>query len=221
MDVSAAARMGRDAMKRIVMHWSAGSHKASALDKKHYHFIVEGDGAVVAGDKKPEANLSTKDDDYAAHTLGANTGAIGVAVAAMAGAKERPFSAGRFPITEAQVDALARLCADLCGQYDIEVTRQTVLTHAEVQPTLGIKQRGKWDITWLPGMARPSDPVQVGDTLRNKILLAGHVNQTPKTKHDATDVLTKPVDNSQAPETVAKRGWLAAFIAALVAVFRK
>lgn len=194
-------------MKRIIMHWSAGGHKASALDKKHYHFIIEGDGKIVAGDKPPEANLSTKDDDYAAHTLGANTSAIGVAVAAMAGAQERPFSAGRSPITTAQVTALASLCRDLCKLYNIPVTRETVLSHAEVQPTLGIKQKGKWDIAWLPGMDRPGDPVQVGDTLRKMIRLP-QVNETPKSEHDEPDVVTKP-------------GWLTAFVAALGALFRK
>jgi len=47
-----------------------------------------------------------------------------------------------------------------------------VLTHAEVQPTLGVRQRGKWDITWLPGMEAPGDPIDVGDVLRAKISAA-------------------------------------------------
>ena len=156
-------------MKRIILHWTAGTNKASKLDRQHYHFIVEGDGTVVAGDLPPEANLSTKDGEYAAHTLNCNTGSIGVAVAAMAGARERPFTAGRFPITPQQPKALARLVARLCEQYDIPVTRQTVLSHAEVQPTLGIKQKGKWDITWLPGMEKPEDPVKTGDWLRGLV----------------------------------------------------
>lgn len=156
-------------MKRIVLHWTAGSHRASATDRKHYHFTVQGDGSVVAGIHAPEANLNTSDGAYAAHTRNCNTGSIGVSVAAMFGAVERPFSAGRHPITQAQVAALAALCARLAKQYGIPVTRQTVLTHAEVQPTLGIAQRGKWDICWLPDMAGPADPVAVGDRLRAMI----------------------------------------------------
>lgn len=157
-------------MKRVILHWSAGAHKASPLDMRHYHVIIEGDGNVVMGDLLPEANRSTADGHYAAHTRGANTGAIGVAVAAMAGAKERPFEPGRFPITSAQYLALVETVADLCDTYGIPVTRETVLTHAEVQPTLGIWQRGKWDITWLPGMAAPGNPVTVGDGIRKDIL---------------------------------------------------
>lgn len=156
-------------MKRIIMHWTAGTNKASKIDRQHYHFIVEGDGTVVAGNLPPEANLSAKDGEYAAHTKNCNTGSIGVSVAAMAGARERPFSAGRFPITPQQPKALARLVAKLCQQYDIPVTRKTVLTHAEVQPTLGIAQSGKWDITWLPGMTAPEDPVKAGDWLRGLV----------------------------------------------------
>lgn len=157
-------------MKRITPHWTAGSHKVSALDRKHYHFIIDGDGKVHAGDLAPEANLDTSDGHYAAHTRGANTKNIGIAVAAMAGAVERPFSPGKFPITEKQIDALVGLIADLCDLYEIPVSRHTVLTHAEWQLTMGVKQRGKWDITWLPGMARPGDPVEVGDRLRAMVV---------------------------------------------------
>ena len=45
---------------------------------------------------------------------------------------------------------MAALVANLALHYKIPVTPQTILTHAEVQPTLGIKQRGKWDVTRIP-----------------------------------------------------------------------
>lgn len=156
-------------MKRIILHWTAGTHSASSVDKKHYHFIIEGDGTVVDGDLKPEANQNVSDGNYAAHTRRLNTGSIGIGLAAMRGARERPFTSGAFPITPAQVAALAELCADLCETYDIPLTPETVLTHAEVQPTLGVTQRGKWDITWLPDMDEPGDPRVVGDRLRAEI----------------------------------------------------
>lgn len=156
-------------MNRVHIHWTAGTHRVSTLDKKHYHFIVNGDGEVEPGDLLPEANLSTKDGRYAAHTRGANTGAIGVAFAAMHGAKESPFDAGDHAITREQVYAMAGLVADLCETYGIKVTPRTVLTHAEIQPTLGIKQRGKWDVTWLPGMHKPDSAIVVGNKLREMI----------------------------------------------------
>ncbi len=157
-------------LKRIIMHWTAGPHSATDLDREHYHFIVEGDGNVVHGKLRPEDNINTSDGKYAAHTLSLNTGSIGVSVAAMAGAKETPFSWGSAPITEAQVHRLCALVRTLCAKYGIPVTRETVLSHAEVQPTLRVKQRGKWDIACLPGDKVIRDPVRVGDILRAKIL---------------------------------------------------
>ena len=156
-------------LSRVIIHWTGGGWKASSLDLKHYQFVVEGDGTVVAGVHSPEDNIRTTDKIYGAHTLNLNAGSIGVAMAAMAGAKDRPFSWGSHPLTSLQVDATCRLAWDLCRRYRIPVTRQTVLTHAEVQPTLGIRQRGKWDIRCLPGDRAVRDAVVVGDELRAQI----------------------------------------------------
>jgi hypothetical protein len=100
------------------------------------------------------------------HTLNANGGAVGLAVCGMVGAVERPFDPGQAPITAAQIDALAAETAELCAIYDIPVSRWSTLSHSEVQPSLGIKQRFKWDINWLPGMTGPGDPISVGDRIR-------------------------------------------------------
>jgi len=145
---------------RIHLHWSGGPHKPSALDRKHYHVLIHGDGSVEWA-HQPETRL--------AHTLNANTGAVAVSLCAMAGAVERPFTAGAFPVRAIQQAAMARVVKGICAEFDIPVTRYSVLTHAEIQPTLGIKQRGKWDICWLPGMDAPGDPIEVGDRLRAQI----------------------------------------------------
>ncbi len=84
----------------------------------------------------------------------------------MMNAVERPFDSGPAPITSWQVDVLIKLTAELCRKYAIPAGRRTVLSHAEVQPTLGIAQRGKWDIIWLPDRTQPGVPVAIGDTLR-------------------------------------------------------
>jgi len=152
------------------MHWTAGGAKASALDRDHYHYLVQQDGQIIPGVYKPEDNISTSDGRYAAHTKDANTGCIGVALCGMRGAAERPFLPGPAPITWLQIGVFCGLVADLCIRYSIPVTRLTVLSHAEVQPTLGIKQRGKWDIAWLPGMASVGNPVEIGDRLRHDII---------------------------------------------------
>ena len=153
-------------MKRIILHWSGGSHRASALDKQHYHLVIQGDGSVVYGDKPISANAAPLSANYAAHTSSLNTDSIGIAVCAMHGAQQSPFKAGSYPITEAQVRQLVQETARLAQGYNIPVTRQTILSHAEVQPTLGVTQAGKWDIAWLPGRATATDPIGCGDHLR-------------------------------------------------------
>lgn len=158
-------------LQRIIGHWTAGGYAVGDA-VKHYHFIIDGEGRVVEGSLAPEDNISTSDGRYTPHTLAANTGAIGVAVAAMAGAVESPFQWGPAPLRQVQMDAYYPLVAKLARQYGIPVGRRTVLTHAEVQPTLGIAQRGKWDIRVLPGMTKPGDAVAVGDIIRNHVLAA-------------------------------------------------
>jgi hypothetical protein len=198
-------------MKRIVIHWTAGAHTPSSLDLQHYHFVIDGAGWMHTGKFPIAANLRPVKGAYAAHTLNLNTGSIGIAVAAMAGAVERPFNAGRFPITPAQVDALVKHCALLADEYGIPVTRETILTHAEVQPTLGVKQRGKWDITWLPGMDKPGNPVTVGDELRGMILKA----QMPEV------IKTMPPKGEPRPAPEFGVSWFAKLIAAFMGLIGK
>lgn len=161
-------------MNRIIWHWTAGGGKANGSDRKRYAFIIEADGTVVAGVHPPEVNAAIANPrdiaTYYAHTRGANAGAISISLAGMRRAVERPFDPGTHPITEAQIEVLVRLTAEQCRKYKIAVTRQTVLSHAEVEPTLGIKQARKWDIMWLPGMAATGDPVEIGDALRARVI---------------------------------------------------
>ena len=164
------------ALKRIVMHWTAGSNSANEIDLRHYHEIVEADGTRVLGNLRPEANESTSDGNYAAHTRAFNKDAIGLSMAGMAGAEERPFKAGQYPLTKVQVEMFAEMVAEYAETYSIGITRENVLTHAEVQITHGIIQAGKWDITWLPGMSRPGNAIQVGDKLREMVAAAKERN---------------------------------------------
>lgn len=176
-------------MKRIIWHWSAGSHRASVLDREHYHLLIEGDGRVIYGAKPISANAAPLSGVYAAHTRALNTDSIGIAVCAMHGAQQSPFKAGSYPITEAQVRQLVQETARLAKGYNIPVTRQTILSHAEVQPTLGVQQAGKWDIAWLPGRATATDPIGCGDYLRKLVSeqMAGTVRPPAKPATPSTN----------------------------------
>lgn len=159
-------------MSRVILHWTGGSYVASSLDKEHYHFLIEGDGTVVRGLHPVSANQyigSKSQDQYAAHTRGANTGAIGVSLCGAAGSNEVPFRPGKFPIKEEQWQIAAEVVAALCRRYGIPVTDKTVLSHAEVQRNLGITQNGKWDISRLTFGAKPQTAKQCGDDFRARV----------------------------------------------------
>lgn len=155
---------------RIIFHWTAGQNKASALDKSHYHILIEGDAKLIKGDPSIALNSEPKAKaGYAAHTLNCNTGSIGVSLCGMAGAIESPFNPGKQPITVMQWNALASVLAQLCKRYGIKVDRKTVLSHAEVQETLGIKQKGKWDIARLPFDSNIKGSILIGDQMRQMV----------------------------------------------------
>jgi hypothetical protein len=121
---------------------------------------------MVAGSNAIEDNVVTADNDYARHTLNLNTGSIGVACCGMMGSQEEPFRPGPAPITEKQWRTMCIMVADLCRVYGIPITPETVLTHAEVWPTLGVRQNGKWDFTRLPHRPDLRGSKAIGDYMR-------------------------------------------------------
>lgn len=136
-------------MNRIILHWTAGSHAATELDRKHYHLLVEGDGRLVKGEYGIKANESTRNGYYAAHTAGLNTRSIGVAMCGMRGST--PNSIGDRPLMPEQVEATVDYLAHLCFVYELDPSdRKKLLGHSEVEKVYGIKQAGKWDVDWLP-----------------------------------------------------------------------
>lgn len=156
------------AMKRVHCHWSAGSYTASENDRDHYHLIVDGNIQLIRGKHSIADNVSTADGKYAAHTKNANTGAIGISAACMAGAIENPFNAGQYPLKIEQWEFLAACAAQLCRFYGIKVTPTTVLQHGEVQANLHIQQNGKWDCVKLP-WAPELSPAAACDQWRQRV----------------------------------------------------
>lgn len=160
-------------MKRIIIHWTAGAQLASENDREHYHFLVEGDLDIVRGTLPVTANVPPlTEGKYAAHTRGSNSHSIGISICGMNGAVEQPFNAGKAPISAPQFSKLIAAVACLATRYSIPVTDKTILTHAEVQKNLGIKQNGKWDITRLPFDATVVGAKACGDKIRSMVKAA-------------------------------------------------
>lgn len=156
------------AMERIILHWTAGTHRASTLDREHYHVLVEGDGTVVPGTHQIDRNAKPAREPRASHTRNLNTGSIGVSMCGMKDAREKPFFAGSFPLTQVQWKVAAEVVAELCQRYDIRVTPKTVLAHGEVEAILKVPQLQKWDPLVLP--FSPTTPrTQVMDQFRTLV----------------------------------------------------
>lgn len=161
--------MPNAAMRRIHLHWTAGGHSANATDKGAYHILVEDDGRLVRGDNSIERNAPPSRSPRASHTKNANTGAIGVSLCCMRQARENPFDPGPSPMTQTQWEVGMQVLADLADAYRIAITPTTVLTHAEVEPNLGIAQDNKWDITRLPFDRDVRGHAEVGRLMRRRV----------------------------------------------------
>lgn len=154
-------------MKKIVWHWTAGTNSTCMTDFHHYHYLIKGDGEIVNGVYKPEANINCKDDMYAAHCGGGNTNAIGLALCGMAGYKS-PQHVGSYPLKQIQFERGFKLTAELCKKYGLHINPATVFTHYEfgkLHPNSS--SAGKIDITFIPYLPKLS-PNEIGDFIRNK-----------------------------------------------------
>ncbi len=193
-------------MKGVIMHWTGGTHNVSRLDKKHYHSIFAGDGTRVPGNRTREDNENTSDGVYAAHTYRMNTNYVGVSIACMGGkkgtvkwaAKLKDVVFGRYPPTPEQVTAMCKWVANLCFIYDIPVSGVTVLTHGEVEKNLKVKQKGKWDINFLPWLNRGGN-TYVGDYLRKRI--RGYLYDLENPASEVVKPFAPPIPDLPLPPT--------------------
>ncbi len=158
-------------MKRICMHWTAGGLTPNAIDKKSYHLLVT-KNKVILGKYPIEANnktLDPRETGYAAHCGGGNSYTIGIALCGHP-TKEN------FLFNRHQVELMCYTVADLCKEYNIPITPDTVYTHYEFGLRMPkTSSKGKPDISSLPyplmigNVIRKLKPEEVGNYLRNKV----------------------------------------------------
>ena len=155
-------------MKRLILHWTAGTGQPNNTDYEHYHYLVNKDGLLFEGKHKVLDNENCNDGNYAAHCGGGNTGSIGVSMCGMAGYNGVPNST-KYPLTKVQCEATFNLCAKLCKRYGLLVTPDTVMTHYEFgQKHPKTSSYGKIDIIYLPAYPNVKK-AEIGDFIRNKI----------------------------------------------------
>lgn len=155
-------------MKRIILHWTAGSNYPNSTDFQHYHFLIDKEGKIYSGKYSPEDNLNCTDGKYAKHCGGGNTGSIGVAVCGMANFNGK-IESTKYPLSAIQLEKMFFFVATLCKKYAINVTPDSVMTHYEFGRAYPkTSSFGKIDITFLSSY--PSImPDKVGDFIRNKV----------------------------------------------------
>lgn len=160
-------------VRGCIWHWTAGAEGLISLELKAYNFLHSTEGDTYQGDATiaEQVMYDWRKGIGASHTKSMNTGWIGQSVDAMAGAKQtNPITWGSHPITWEGIDAMLEQTAELSEEYDFPISPWTTLSHAEVQPTLGIQQRWKWDYVVLPGDKVSRNPVEVGDILRLRLM---------------------------------------------------
>lgn len=161
-------------MKRIIIHWTAGTNQPNNVDKEHYHYLIDKDGNVTQGKFPVSANTVCRNDAkgkpmYAAHTGGGNTGSIGVSMCGMFAPAKSDLRQTKFPLTRKQCEACFKLCADLAKKYGIPITAQNIMTHYEFGKTHpNTSSAGKIDIIYLPPYPEQTAD-KIGDFIRNKI----------------------------------------------------
>lgn len=160
-------------IRGVVWHWTAGEHGIIELEREHYNFLTDTKGNLYDGKHTiaEQVMYDWQKGVGASHTKSMNTGWIGISQDAMAGAEGWPSLVwGTNPITWEGIDAMLEKTMELCEDYQIPVSRWTTLSHAEVQETLGVPQRNKWDYMVLPGDSKPRNAVLVGDELRKRMV---------------------------------------------------
>ena len=152
-------------MKRITIHWTAGSY--TSRETSHYHFTVDPNGGINLG-KDPEVNKAPLKAGYVAHCGGGNTNNIGVSMMGMAGFKNAK-NVGKYPLTAKQCEATWKLVASLCKEFNIPVTPDTVFTHYEFgKNNPRTSSAGKIDIIHLPHVPHLKKE-EIGDYIRGKV----------------------------------------------------
>ncbi|MDY6358450.1 MAG: peptidoglycan recognition family protein [Cyanobacteriota bacterium] len=162
-------------MKRIIIHWTAGTGLPNSTDYQHYHKLITKDGLEINGKFPISANEVCREDKnhhalYAAHTGGGNTGSIGVSMCGMAVPPKTPVRKSKYPLTKVQCEKTFKVCAELCKKYGISVTSDTVMTHYEFgKKHPKTASAGKIDIIYLPPYPNIAAN-KVGDFIRNKTI---------------------------------------------------
>ena len=138
-------RQAKGEIQHLYLHWTAGRYQQFFDD---YHLSIDGEGQL-----HQTCNRFT---DLKAHTYQRNSGAIGIALCCALDASwngEKP-DLGTYPPTLKQLQNEAKVVAVLCTALGIEITPESVMTHAEASTLDGYgpgsgDRETRWDLAWV------------------------------------------------------------------------
>ncbi|MDQ2818024.1 MAG: N-acetylmuramoyl-L-alanine amidase [Candidatus Eremiobacteraeota bacterium] len=159
----------------LYLHWSAGPYdKPSSA----YHFVVGCASGTLFAQQTHDVRENMRplgpEMEYATHTRGRNSFAIGVSALCMLDATPHDF--GPAPLTSALLDALLAMTAFIAGRYAVRIDADHVLTHAEcavLDGYFGLLPHERWDLSRLtpaPQQLLLREAMVSGEELRRRIL---------------------------------------------------
>lgn len=156
-------------LKRIIIHWTAGTYNVNTDVLNSYHYAVNNTGKIIACNHRPEDNIDCKDGNYAPHTGGGNTGSIGVAMCGMYVPNGFNVKSTKYPLTKIQCETTFQLVAELAKKYNILIKPETILTHYEFgKAHPDSSSAGKIDIIYLTAYPHV-EPSDIGAFIRTKV----------------------------------------------------
>lgn len=150
-------------LDKIYLHWTATNYTLSAA----YHICIAKDGSI---------HIMHPLDVTLAATWKRNTGSVAIALAcaydAVAYSKTN-VDMGSAPPTKYQVEAMAQVVCALSDALEIDITPETVMTHAEAADldNYGIYSMDpdlRWDLLLLPDYDGEMKPG--GEVIRGKAM---------------------------------------------------
>ena len=138
-------KQAKGQITHLYLHWTAGRYQQFFAD---YHLNIDGEGQLY--------QTCSRFTDLKAHTYQRNSGAIGIALCCALDASwngECP-DLGSYPPTLKQLQNVAKVVAVLCAALGLEITEQSVMTHAEAAALDGYgpgsgDSETRWDLSWV------------------------------------------------------------------------
>lgn len=155
-------KLAKGEINTIYLHWTAGPYGHVYDD---YHLCIGKDGEFDAPVGMMDLTMTL------AHTWMRNSHSVGIAVEAARGAKidrDGAINFGKYsPPTQAQIEGMARAVALICCGAELSITKDTVMTHAEIADMdgYGVNDNDpdmRWDLLRLPNVVNMSG----GDYIR-------------------------------------------------------